>query len=329
MTTNTIQGVSLHSGHHTTVRVERAAAGKGWTFWRNGVAIPATIQHAVPGKRGRTLLERKGYQVEVTEHVLAALMILRLQGHDVDDVDVHVDGCELPILDGSVRPWVEFIRTNLDLPRDLADRRTASSLEWLTPAQKISHSCRMCSIQVSPGDPEDPSLEIAADASFHPQFTRYRPAGEYAFSFNSRDPGQLETIARMPTFYWQPLQDLMEQVDKQKAVYENNEEVTDPMYQGASEYNIVTPIQCDSTYMWDLADRNLCRETAIAQFNPAAHKVADFLGDLALMMNLPIADGSGSQRRYDCLNAHVSLLRNGHQDNQKVMRSLLSATIAS
>lgn len=80
----------------------------GITFVRGDVqlspAIPASVEHRIESPR-RTVLTKDGVNVEMTEHVMAALAGLR-----VDNCEVCVSGPELPGLDGSSLAYVEAIQ---------------------------------------------------------------------------------------------------------------------------------------------------------------------------------------------------------------------------
>jgi UDP-3-O-[3-hydroxymyristoyl] N-acetylglucosamine deacetylase len=83
-----------------------AQAETGVVFVRvdaGGVRIPATLAFAGPSFYA-TVLQRDGVTVSTVEHLMAALAALQ-----VDDVEVEIDGPELPILDGSARPFVDAI----------------------------------------------------------------------------------------------------------------------------------------------------------------------------------------------------------------------------
>jgi UDP-3-O-acyl N-acetylglucosamine deacetylase len=84
-----------------------APAGAGITFVRSDLLpprrIPALAQQRIEVPR-RTTLAGDGAQVEMVEHVLAALF-----GLGIDNCEVAVDAPELPGLDGSCRQIVEAI----------------------------------------------------------------------------------------------------------------------------------------------------------------------------------------------------------------------------
>ena len=118
-----LEGIGLHSGKPVRMRLLPAEASTGITFVRTdagGVRIPATLEHAGPSFYA-TVLRRGEFKISTIEHLMAALYALQ-----VDDLLVELDGPELPILDGSSRPFVEAI---LDVGRvDLAVDRQYMTL---------------------------------------------------------------------------------------------------------------------------------------------------------------------------------------------------------
>lgn len=100
------QGRGVHTGREVRLDLVPANAGTGIVFVRTdagGTEIPATLEHAGPSFYA-TVLERDGARVSTIEHLMAALYALQ-----VDDLRVELDGPEVPILDGSSRPFVDAI----------------------------------------------------------------------------------------------------------------------------------------------------------------------------------------------------------------------------
>jgi len=99
-------GVGLHSGAEVTLRLVPAPAGSGIVFRRTDLdnfEIPATGRNVAKVSYATSLM-RQGVLISTTEHLLSALI-----GLGVDNVIVEVDNLEVPILDGSARPYVEAI----------------------------------------------------------------------------------------------------------------------------------------------------------------------------------------------------------------------------
>lgn len=100
-------GIGLHSGAATQVRVLPAGDGEGRYFVRVDLpdqpVIPARIVSV-----GQTMLSTElaqgGGSVRTVEHLLAALA-----GMGVDNARIEIDGPEVPLLDGSAQVWVAAI----------------------------------------------------------------------------------------------------------------------------------------------------------------------------------------------------------------------------
>jgi len=102
------EGVGLHTGRHTRVTFRPAPANAGIRFRRvdleGAPEIPASLDHVVSTERGTTLGVGDA-RIHTVEHVLAACFALGL-----DNLWIDVDGPELPIGDGSFRPFFERLR---------------------------------------------------------------------------------------------------------------------------------------------------------------------------------------------------------------------------
>jgi UDP-3-O-[3-hydroxymyristoyl] N-acetylglucosamine deacetylase len=102
-----LAGFGYWSGRDVNVEFRPAAAGTGIVFVRRDLdpprRIPAEARHRIEVPR-RTTLAADGAQVEMVEHVLAALY-----GLAIDNCEVWTDGSELPGLDGSAQPLIEAL----------------------------------------------------------------------------------------------------------------------------------------------------------------------------------------------------------------------------
>jgi UDP-3-O-[3-hydroxymyristoyl] N-acetylglucosamine deacetylase len=104
-----VQGIGLHSGITTTVRIVPADPGAGRYFVRVDLPdqpqISADISH-VSQTTLSTELTANGASVRTVEHLLAALT-----ASGIEDARIEIDGAELPLLDGSALVWVDLIRS--------------------------------------------------------------------------------------------------------------------------------------------------------------------------------------------------------------------------
>ena len=101
-----ITGIGLHSGIYTTVELQPAPAGYGITFVRDdldGLRIPA-LQASTTALEYATTVGRDDVQVGTVEHLLSAIMAC-----GITDVDIRINGPEVPIIDGSALPYMHLI----------------------------------------------------------------------------------------------------------------------------------------------------------------------------------------------------------------------------
>lgn len=103
----TLSGVGLHTGANVKLTLVPAPVNHWYKFQRvdlpNQPIIDADADLVVETSRGTTL-EKNGARVSTVEHALAALV-----GMEVDNVLLQIDGPEMPIMDGSSKPFVEKI----------------------------------------------------------------------------------------------------------------------------------------------------------------------------------------------------------------------------
>lgn len=107
-----VEGIGLHKGEAARVWLRPAAPDTGVVFVAHGrpdrTPIPARWDWVV-GQRLATTLGNAQWQVSTVEHLLAAAICAGLH-----NLEVVVDGPELPILDGSAQPWlVAFAQAGL------------------------------------------------------------------------------------------------------------------------------------------------------------------------------------------------------------------------
>lgn len=101
-----IRGIGLHSGIYTTVELRPVPAGSGVTFVRvdlDGLRIPA-LQASTTALDHATTVGKDDVQIGTVEHLLAAIMAC-----GISDLDIEIDGPEVPIIDGSAVPFMHLI----------------------------------------------------------------------------------------------------------------------------------------------------------------------------------------------------------------------------
>src|SRR5437879_187536 len=102
-------GVGLHTGAKVDLTLRPAPPDSGIVFHRVDLAQPVAIPaHAanVGDTRLSSSLEKDGAKISTVEHLMSALA-----GLGIDNLHVDVAGPELPIMDGSARPFVFLLQS--------------------------------------------------------------------------------------------------------------------------------------------------------------------------------------------------------------------------
>ena len=133
------QGIGLHLGQQTTVRLLPAEVDEGRYFVRTDLShslsdstrIEATVAQVIATQLSTELGVGKA-QVRTVEHLLSALIAL-----DIDNVRIEIDGPELPLLDGSALGWIEAILRGGDAADALHYSRQSALKKRRQPVQEI------------------------------------------------------------------------------------------------------------------------------------------------------------------------------------------------
>jgi UDP-3-O-[3-hydroxymyristoyl] N-acetylglucosamine deacetylase len=125
---SSLSGAGVHSGKPARLTIRPAAVGAGVRFVRTDVTdrdavIPALATKVTTTELGTNMSNEAGVSVATVEHFLAAC-----SGLGVDNVMAELDGPELPILDGSSRPFVDLL-TQAGVKEQDAPRRTLKMLK--------------------------------------------------------------------------------------------------------------------------------------------------------------------------------------------------------
>ena len=104
-----MDGAGLFGGKAVHIRLKPAPVGSGVQFVRVDLAerprVPVAVENMVQHFR-RSGLRCDGVEVEVVEHLLAALA-----GLDIDNIEIEMDAQELPGGDGSSAPYAELLQS--------------------------------------------------------------------------------------------------------------------------------------------------------------------------------------------------------------------------
>jgi UDP-3-O-[3-hydroxymyristoyl] N-acetylglucosamine deacetylase len=103
-----VSGMGVHSGKTMTIELLPASIDTGIIFIRSDLQsqneIPALFSQVTSTTMSTTLSNQHGASVSTVEHLIAALV-----GCGITNCIIKVDGPEIPIMDGSSKPFCEAI----------------------------------------------------------------------------------------------------------------------------------------------------------------------------------------------------------------------------
>jgi UDP-3-O-[3-hydroxymyristoyl] N-acetylglucosamine deacetylase len=126
------RGVALHSGKRVGMTLRPSAPDSGVVFRRidrAGAEIRACWRNAVEQPLCTRLENGEGLSVATIEHLMAAL-----NGLEIDNAMIEIDGPEVPVMDGSAAPFVFLIECAGIVEQD-APRRAIKVLKPITVGQ--------------------------------------------------------------------------------------------------------------------------------------------------------------------------------------------------
>ena len=168
-------GIGLHSGLEVRMEIFPAPADSGIVFVRSdlspGVEIPARPEFVVDTQLATTLgREVNGQRVTIAtvEHLLAALT-----GLGIDNLMIHVDGPELPVMDGSAAPFVKLI-----LDAGIEEVRGPKRVMVIRKEVTVQDGEKLAKIAPGPG------YEITCSLDFDHPLISTKP---FVFNFSERN----------------------------------------------------------------------------------------------------------------------------------------------
>ena len=284
------EGKGLHTGVFSRMTVVPAPAGHGIRFCRTdlpGQPVIEAVAENVTNTARSTTIARDGAEAVTIEHIMSALT-----GLGVDNALIGLDHAEVPILDGSARPYVEAIgkdgledqgvpRTYIDIPStlEIRDDRTGS---W---------------VRIEPAG--SPSADITVD--FHSRILGVQKAHWDESVDYAREIGVCRTFCFFHEIEYLFRNNLIKGGDVDNAIVI----VEHPVHDGQIS---------DIARLFNLPDLTVTKEGYLNNLQLhfpdecGRHKLLDLLGDMRL------AGGF--------LNARITAFKPGHTLNTKAAKAL-------
>jgi len=147
-------GIGLHGGETVRMTLKPAAAGSGIVFVRSdlaGARVPACFDAVSDTRLGTTISGDSDASVATVEHLTAAAW-----GCGIDNLEVEIDGPEVPVMDGSSEPFVFLL--------DCAGRQVlAAPRQWIRVLRPVTAENGSGCITLLPAPILSMALEIEFD----------------------------------------------------------------------------------------------------------------------------------------------------------------------
>lgn len=293
----TLRGHGIHSGLPCRVNISPGEVGSGYVFQRLDLEgqpdFCPSAKNVVATDR-RTSLSNGTVTIDTAEHLLAALMT-----SGVLDAHVAMDAAEVPILDGSAKPWIDAIEEAglqamgdmpmLRLPHAIRveDEATGAWAEAI-PSQQPMVQCTL-SDDLSCVGPLHAKWQWSSQASFNSSIGQAR-----TFTMSS----QLVQLAE---------RGLLQGADKDAGVVIIDKALNANSWKQLNDLFHVTCEHSESVGAHPLTPLRMANE-------PAAHKLLDMIGDLALV-GQPVS-------------ADIRTFRPGHHINTKLAIKIMDTVKA-
>ncbi|MBO7571495.1 MAG: UDP-3-O-acyl-N-acetylglucosamine deacetylase [Bacteroidales bacterium] len=283
-----LKGTGLHLGRMSTLTVKPALPDSGYVFVRTDLEgsprVRAIADNVNATSRGTTI-EENGVSISTIEHLMAATYAM-----GIDNAEFHVDGPEVPILDGSSRFYMEEYRKAGVVEQD-------AELKVLGLDEPIRYSNENgTEITLYPADRYSVKVLVDYGKAMQPQTAELSSISDFATEIaNCRTfvfLSEIEPLLKMNLIKGGDLENAIVLVDKVLP---------------QSEYDRIAAL-CgkESIKAQDSGVLNILK----LQFDnePARHKLLDIIGDLALC---------GFR-----FNARIDAVRPGHFANTQFSKQL-------
>jgi UDP-3-O-[3-hydroxymyristoyl] N-acetylglucosamine deacetylase / 3-hydroxyacyl-[acyl-carrier-protein] dehydratase len=280
----TISGVGIHTGESVNMTLTPAEPNTGITFQRIDLegkpTVKADVDFVVETRRSTTL-ENNGARVSTVEHLLAALV-----GTGVDNVLVKLDGPELPILDGSSKPFVDAI-----LNSGVKKQNAAKVVYKLKQNIYFTDEDGKVEMVAMPAD----ELRINTLIDFNSQVLGTQHASLAHIEDFKEQIAPCRTFSFFHELEYLLSNNLIKGGDINNAIVVVEKSVTDEQLQRLSQ-------QFGNVQKFEITSQGYLNNLELRFSNePARHKLLDLVGDLALV-GFPF-------------KAHIIANRPGHASN--------------
>ncbi len=287
-----VSGVGLHTGVSATVTFHPAPANHWFVFKRVDLdgqpLIKVDADNVADTARGTTL-QMNGAKISTTEHVLAALI-----GLQIDNVLIEVDGPEVPIMDGSSKPFVDAI---LEAGIEIQDAaRDIFVLEDIISYEEPSRNVEMLAVP-------SPDYRITVMVDYNSPVLGTQHAQLHKIDEFKDNISPCRTFVFVHELEMLVKHNLIKGGDLNNAIVVVDREISQDKLDDLAKLLNKPNVQ--------VKEKGFLNNTALHfQNEPARHKLLDIIGDLALI-GQPI-------------QGHILAARPGHAANVELAKKIKS-----
>lgn len=284
------EGKGLHTGKVARMAIKPAPVGYGIRFRRTDLgddAIVEALAENVSSTARSTTITGGGVSVITIEHLMSGLT-----GMGIDNALVEIDNVEVPILDGSAKPYIDAIWkggiVSQDAPREYVE---------IDRAVEVHDEKSGSSVLIEPAD--TPSFDVRIDFNskvLGVQTAHWDPSVVYA-----EEIGICRTFVFFHEIEFLFKNNLIKGGDVDNAIVIVEHPVSEDQLDHMSKlFNVPVLERCENGYLNNLRLRfpNEC----------ARHKLLDLMGDMRLVGGF--------------LKARVTAVKPGHSINTKAARAV-------
>ncbi len=258
----TVSGKGLHTGIVITARFCPAPENSGIRICRTDLpgqpTYEALADYVTQTRRG-TVLENGDWRVSTVEHALSALYAL-----GITNCLIEVDAPEVPILDGSAKPFVQHI-LEAGIQEQVADAK-----EWIITEPVRFDNGKGCTMTLTPSD----QYQVAVDVDYPSPILHEQHAELTDITLYPEQIAKARTFCFLREIEWLLRLGLIKGGDLNNAlvIYDKQisqrvlDKMTDKLNQphlDASKLGYLSPLLYEN--------------------EPSRHKLLDVIGDLALV----------------------------------------------
>ena len=258
-------GVGLHTGKVATMTVKPAPVNHGIRFQRidlkDSPILPAEVSRVISTNRGTTIKSGDA-QISTVEHIMSALA-----GLGIDNVLIEIDGPEVPIMDGSSKPF-----TDVFMAAGLAKQELDKDYLELTETVAFKDELSGTELIAVPSD----KFEVTAMIDFRSPFLGQQYASLNDLSDYEKEIAPCRTFVFLREIEKLANENLIKGGDLNNAIVIVDRMMTQPELDDLAKKLNKPSIKVEKEGILNTVELQFSNEAA-------RHKVLDIIGDLALV----------------------------------------------